>query len=154
MIWPQDKSALQQFINHINIAHPIIRFTNEISPHEIPFLDHWYMSQKVKFIPGYTLNQLMHICIWNIHLVWRDPSLFTISQRKKNTFRITTFVSISNTCVFLFSMERLSPWITPPGNRTNKQNSQGSTFGIEALWLTDIDTNYVNRCLQQGQSKH
>ena len=39
IIWPHDMDSLLKFINHLNIVHPTIKFTNDISDTEISFLD-------------------------------------------------------------------------------------------------------------------
>ena len=39
LIWPHGREPLLKFINHLNTVHPTIKFTKEISPIEIPFLD-------------------------------------------------------------------------------------------------------------------
>ena len=39
IIWQHGRESLLKFINHLNIVHPTIKFTKEISPIEIPFLD-------------------------------------------------------------------------------------------------------------------
>ena len=39
MIWPHVMDSLLEFIDHLNIAHPTIKFTSDISQTEISFLD-------------------------------------------------------------------------------------------------------------------
>ena len=39
MIWPHGMDSLLEFIQHLNTAHPTIKFTSTISPTEISFLD-------------------------------------------------------------------------------------------------------------------
>ena len=39
MIWPHGMHSLLAFINHLNIVHPTIKFTSDISCTEISFLD-------------------------------------------------------------------------------------------------------------------
>ena len=39
MIWPHGEETLQEFIQLINNYHPTIKFTEEHSTKEIPFLD-------------------------------------------------------------------------------------------------------------------
>ena len=39
MIWPHSMDSLLQFINHLNIVHPTIKFTSDNSDTEISFLD-------------------------------------------------------------------------------------------------------------------
>ena len=39
LIWPHGIDSLLEFINHLNTVHSTIKFTKEISPTEIPFLD-------------------------------------------------------------------------------------------------------------------
>ena len=38
-IWPHGRPALETFITHVNNFHHTIKFTSEISPSQIPFLD-------------------------------------------------------------------------------------------------------------------
>ena len=38
-IWPHVRESPLKFINHFNTVHSTIKFTKEISPTEIPFLD-------------------------------------------------------------------------------------------------------------------
>ena len=39
MIWPQGMDSLLEFIDHLNMVHPTIKFTSDISHTEISFLD-------------------------------------------------------------------------------------------------------------------
>ena len=39
MIWPHGMDSLLEFIDHLNIVHPIIRFSGDISHSKIFFLD-------------------------------------------------------------------------------------------------------------------
>ena len=39
MIWPHGMDSLLEFIDHLNIVHPTIKFTSDISHTEISFLD-------------------------------------------------------------------------------------------------------------------
>ncbi|GFR76762.1 hypothetical protein ElyMa_003951300, partial [Elysia marginata] len=39
LIWTHGSSTLDQFLTHANNFHPTIKFTSEISPLKIPFLD-------------------------------------------------------------------------------------------------------------------
>ena len=39
LIWPHGMVSLWEFINHLNTVHSIIKFTRDISPTEISFLD-------------------------------------------------------------------------------------------------------------------
>ena len=39
LIWPHGIDSLLEFINHLNTVHSIIKFTRDISPTEISFLD-------------------------------------------------------------------------------------------------------------------
>ena len=39
LIWPHGIDSLLKFINHLNIVHPTIKFTSDISVTEISFLD-------------------------------------------------------------------------------------------------------------------
>ena len=39
LIWPHEMDSLLEFINHLNTVHPTIKFTSDISPTEISFLD-------------------------------------------------------------------------------------------------------------------
>ena len=39
LIWPHGMDSLLEFINHLNAVHSTIKFTSDISPTEIAFLD-------------------------------------------------------------------------------------------------------------------
>ena len=39
MIWPHGMDSLLEFVDHLNIEHPTINFTGDISDTEISFLD-------------------------------------------------------------------------------------------------------------------
>jgi hypothetical protein len=39
MVWHHDNSSLNTFLEHLNQCHPTIKFTSDISPHSVNFLD-------------------------------------------------------------------------------------------------------------------
>ena len=62
LIWPHGMGSLLEFINHLNTVHPTIKFTKEISPTEIPFLD------LIIYIKGSRLYTRLHTKATDRHM--------------------------------------------------------------------------------------
>ena len=54
LIWPHGMDSLLEFINHLNTVHSPVKFTKDISPPEISFLD------LTIYIKGSTLHTRLH----------------------------------------------------------------------------------------------
>ena len=62
MIWPRGMDSLLEFIYHLNIVHPTINFTSDISDTEISFLDLTIYIQQSQLHTGlYTKSTDRHM---------------------------------------------------------------------------------------------
>ena len=149
MIWPHGMDSLLKFINHLNIVHPTIKFTSDISDTEISFLDLQYIYNSHNYILDYTLRLLIDTCIWITfqNILWALRSLYHIHSSwdsKEYTLNPNIYLE-AQICMCLFFMWRKYP-VTPyqkPGWKL--ESSQGNN-----CWQQEtMKTRIYHLCLSQ-----
>ena len=91
MLWPHGMDSLLEFIQHLNTVHPTIKFTSNISPSEIAFLDLIIYSIDHKLYTRlYTKSTDRHMYL-NLYSEYpmnlkEIHTIFSISQTQENTF--------------------------------------------------------------------
>ena len=63
-VWIHGEESLQQFLEHLNDFHPGLRFTYEISAHQVNFLDVLLNYRKMNFRQTYIVRRLTVINIF------------------------------------------------------------------------------------------
>ena len=89
LIWPHGMDSLLEFIQHLNTVHPTIKFTSNISPSEIAFLDLTiYIIDDRLCTRLYTKSTDRHMYLnfnsehpMNLYI----HTLFSISETQENT---------------------------------------------------------------------
>ena len=69
MIWPRGEEKLNEFVNLLNSSHENIKFTHEVSPSKINFLDVTVLLHNNSIATDPTLNPLTPANICSAHLV-------------------------------------------------------------------------------------
>ena len=76
MIWPHGMDSLLEFIKHLNTVHPTIKFTSDISPTEIAFLD------LITYIKGNKLYTRLHTKSTDRHMYLNFNSEHPMSLKR------------------------------------------------------------------------
>ena len=150
LIWHHDLESLHEFIGHLTMVHPIIKFASKISSQQIPFWTLWYISKRqtqYQTFPKPSDRPMYLTIIQNTHQgFYISYSQFLRLKRihSKSQYLLEAKIHVLFVC-FSFSLKRLSLQWNSSSLRTIWHRPQRRVTTPQEPFHSNRDTIYGNQ---------